>query len=341
MANIEQTFARFLFSEGRRTVNNCSKKTLTLTKPVKVITHIHPDTDAWACAWLLRDYYPEEVSVELGFVPAGTRLPEDDPDWEEYKIIHVDTGGGKFDQHGKELDHSSSFELLANGLGYRGDVAVEKLIVMTNNADNARTMDPTSIHYLISALHFSCKASAWKYEKEVDWAMVLDRVFFILDTMASKWRADAAVALKFDNSENIETLANGLRFCALTASPGLRHEAYQRGADVVVWVAPAKGGFYPAVQVNENCKADLTPLIALLRSEEARCRGVDTSKLNLEQFRSVKGIPGWFLHDSRRFLGSGTKSHPLTGDDLTKMKAAAFKNVARNALSEIEFGSRT
>jgi len=301
----------------------------TPAKPIKVFMHWHPDTDAWLCFWLLTNHQPEGSEVKLGFVKAGTRLPEDDPDWEQFEVIHVDTGGGKFDQHGKELKHSSSFELVANELGYRGDAAIEQFIVMANNADNARTMDPTSIHYLISALPSVCKASERQYEREVDWALVLDRVFFIFDTMASKWRVEAEVAAKFDRLETIQTLPNGLTFCALS-TPGSRHAAYERGVDVVAWISPTKGG-----------KADLTSLIALLRREEASCRGIDITGLDLEQFSQVEGIPGWFLHDSLRFLGSGTKSHPLEGSDLTQIKAKVFFGLVRDALSEIEFEERT
>lgn len=309
-------------------------------KPIRIITHQHPDTDAWLCAWLLCCNNPGR-DCTLDFVPAGTCLPDDHPAWKTHEVIHVDTGGGKYDQHGKELEDSSSFELLVEDLCMRGDAAVQKLLPLANAADNARPIDPTSIHFLFTALPYCMKVkSGRKWEKRPDWAEIANNVFFVLDTMAAKWRADAKTTERFKRIAQIETLPNGLRFCALPNEPGLRVAAYDAGADVVAWTAPTNGGFNPAVQVSEAAAADLTPLIGKLRAAEAELRAVDVNGCDINQFREVPGIPGWFLHDSRRFLGSGTKTHPLTGDDLTKIKATIFFMIVRGELGKIEFGTR-
>jgi len=301
-------------------------------RPILVVGHVTPDTDVWLCAWLIRNHYTE-ATMSIALVPSGNRLEKYAPEWKTHRVFHVDTGGGWFDQKGKELKGSSSFALVAQELGYENDPAVQKLLPMINAVDNAKQIDPTSIHYLVTALQYKFRTGS-----KTDWNMVQEYAFLVFDTMAEKWRADARTAKKFDAEATVETLPNGMTFCALLNKPGLRHAAFASGVDVVAWIAPVPGGFHPAVQTNSESEKDidLTGVVVKLREDEAEVRHVRTDGLKLDSFQAVIGLAGWFLHDSLRLILCGSKTHPLEEEELTRLKAARFFTTVRRALGEIE-----
>lgn len=82
-----------------------------------IVTHIFPDLDAIASVWLLRRFDQDFEEAELKFVPAGSSLEgssvDSDPD-----IVHVDTGGGRFDHH-QENKRNCAAELVFNYLKSR------------------------------------------------------------------------------------------------------------------------------------------------------------------------------------------------------------------------------
>lgn len=63
-----------------------------------IVTHKNPDPDAIASVWLLRKYHPDFSEAEVKFVPAGSTYQKNKPDVEG-KIVHIDTGFGRFDHH--------------------------------------------------------------------------------------------------------------------------------------------------------------------------------------------------------------------------------------------------
>ena len=324
-----------------KTMNNRRPKH---EKPVLVVTHEHPDTDAWLCVWLLMEHYAERPDIQLSFVRAGERLPDNDEHGKTHEVIHVDTGGGKYDQHGKGMGRfASSFQLVAEDLDKLEDPAVQKLLPLSKAADAATgDIDPTSIHYFFTALPFSCSCKQGGNKNKyghTDWGVVLDHVLFALETMANKWRHDAKAAEKFKRLARIEELTNGVRFCPLNNQPGLRKHAYTQGANVTAWTAPQKGGFYPAVQVGDKSKLDLSPVVAALRAEEARVRHIDTTGLDLSSVGKLSEIPGWFLHDTRRLVGCGTRTHPLSLEEMTKIKASRFFEIVRIELEQFIISS--
>ncbi|OGD62874.1 hypothetical protein A2160_05830 [Candidatus Beckwithbacteria bacterium RBG_13_42_9] len=63
-----------------------------------IITHLNPDPDAIAAAWLLKRFDPQLSDAEVEFVPAGETYQKQKVD-SDANIIHVDTGFGRFDHH--------------------------------------------------------------------------------------------------------------------------------------------------------------------------------------------------------------------------------------------------
>ena len=64
----------------------------------RIITHVNPDLDAIASAWLIQKFLPGWEEAEISFCQAETtfdnKLVDSDPD-----ILHVDVGLGKLDHH--------------------------------------------------------------------------------------------------------------------------------------------------------------------------------------------------------------------------------------------------
>ncbi|MFN3374909.1 MAG: hypothetical protein ACK44M_15270, partial [Chloroflexus sp.] len=65
--------------------------------PLTIVGHLAPDLDCLTAIWLLMRFGPAK-DADLQFVPAG-RTWRDQPVDSDPHIIHVDTGGGRFDHH--------------------------------------------------------------------------------------------------------------------------------------------------------------------------------------------------------------------------------------------------
>lgn len=63
-----------------------------------IVTHLSPDLDAIASAWLIKKYLDGWDNAQIKLVPSGTTLDNQLPDSNK-NVIHVDTGLGKFDHH--------------------------------------------------------------------------------------------------------------------------------------------------------------------------------------------------------------------------------------------------
>jgi hypothetical protein len=88
-----------------------------------IVTHIFPDLDAIASIWLLRRFDPDFEEAGVDFVPAGKSLNNESVD-SDPEIVHVDTGGGRFDHH--QLDERNcAAELVFNYLKSRELIALK------------------------------------------------------------------------------------------------------------------------------------------------------------------------------------------------------------------------
>jgi hypothetical protein len=75
-----------------------------------IVGHLHPDLDCLAAIWMLRRWGGMEAAA-LRFVPAGNSL-DGRPADSDPRIVHVDTGGGRFDHHRTNNPHLSAAELV-------------------------------------------------------------------------------------------------------------------------------------------------------------------------------------------------------------------------------------
>jgi hypothetical protein len=100
-----------------------------------IVGHLHPDLDCLAAIWILRRWGGLQ-EARLRFVPAGETLgglPVDvDPE-----VIHVDTGGGRFDHH-RTNDHQLSAAELVRRATAPGDEVLARMIRNVTLIDHAQ-----------------------------------------------------------------------------------------------------------------------------------------------------------------------------------------------------------
>jgi len=113
-------------------LNNVTMKT--------IVAHLSPDLDAITSCWLVKRFMPDWKNAQIKFVPAGTTLDNKSPD-ENPEIIHVDTGGGRFDHH-QTNNHTSAtklvFEFLLNNklIRSRDEKALQRIIDFVTDIDH-------------------------------------------------------------------------------------------------------------------------------------------------------------------------------------------------------------
>ncbi len=100
-----------------------------------IVGHLAPDLDCIAAIWILVRFGGIS-NAELQFVPAGETLNRQPPDSVE-RIIHVDTGGGRFDHHQRHQPDICAAELVRRAVAPH-DPILERLTSQVNHIDHAR-----------------------------------------------------------------------------------------------------------------------------------------------------------------------------------------------------------
>lgn len=290
-----------------------------------LVGHKWPDTDVWLCLWLAKKFVRKTEKAEIIFVRSGETLPgfNGDP-----SVLHFDTGGGSYDQHGKGLKRTSSAMLLAERLEVQDDPGLKALLVLTIAVDNVEEISPTNLHYVVEGLPRIHRGA----DNQPDWALVQKTVFDMFDivygqeTGRQRSRADVSKFGKF------HILPNDLRYAEILGQPRLRDAAFQEGADVVLWTQRRNGGFYVGVQVNRRSRVILSSVAASLRRAEGKARGT-----SVEGDLTFVGQGGtsWFLHDSLKLVLCGSKTHELTEDEFTRLTVQQICQTVREALERV------
>lgn len=105
-----------------------------------IVTHVNPDLDAIAAAWLLVRYGGSDFhKASFAFVPAGCRFQNEDNN-----VVHVDTGLGKFDHHQEDRGQEDTcaaklvFEWLVEKKDIGDQEALQRLVSLVNDSDHFR-----------------------------------------------------------------------------------------------------------------------------------------------------------------------------------------------------------
>ncbi len=120
-----------------------------------IVTHKNPDLDAIGSVWLLKKYGGKEFeNAKVIFVKAGDTFRKAEADIDE-DIVHVDTGGGRFDHH-DTAEKTAAAELVYKDLLERHKVEEEdvalvrvvKFLVETDHFGAFHWPEPTNDRYL-------------------------------------------------------------------------------------------------------------------------------------------------------------------------------------------------
>jgi hypothetical protein len=256
-----------------------------------IVTHFSPDIDAITACWLIKRYLPGWNQAKIEFVAAGSTLDKEQPDINP-KIIHVDTGMGKFDHH-QVNDYTSASLLVFNYLVKKNLVkdrslaALKRMIDQINGFDHfseSSFPDPTNDRYEFM-LHKIIEAGL--KNKLKDDFLITETIFNLLDVVfniffkkilaedeinqgivfESKWGKCLAVSGK-----NEEVVKLGLK----------------SGFNLVIKKDPDAG--YIRIKTQPDKKFDLGPIYKKIIEKDK--------------------IGTWFLHVSHNMLLNSSSKNP-------------------------------
>ena len=255
--------------------------------PGTIVGHLAPDLDCLTAIWILARFGGASEAT-LVFVPTGSTLDQMAVD-SDPAIVHVDTGGGRFDHHHTADSSLSAAELMRREVAPRNE-ALHRLVDQVTRLDNAEAgggrvpiffnindliggynaLYPNRPHHV--ALAMQPNLDAW-YEHELR-QIRLEKAFARRTEFSTRW--GLGIAMQSDDG----------------ASSKL---AYGHGA--VLFAYRDRRG-YMGIAAKNQSDVDLEPVYVDLKR--------------------IDGAADWYLHPNHRLLLCGTpKSPPLQCSDLS------------------------
>ena len=249
-----------------------------------IVTHFCPDVDALSSIWVIKRFLSGWEKAEVRYVSAGEtwegKAPDEDPN-----MIHVDTGLGRFDHHGKKEFNSatslcSNFVLTQRDFKELDREALVRMVGVITEIDNGQEIswpEAESDRYEFMLNNFFDER-----EDSVEFGLtVLDSIF-----QAFKKKIKAEEILEED----------GIVF----ESKWGRAIAVETANDNVLTVGQRQG--YVLV-VKKN------PKTGFLRIYGRWDKDIDLTEV-YEKFKKEDPEATWYLHPSRCLLLNGSKANP-------------------------------
>lgn len=249
-----------------------------MERQTTIVGHLSPDLDCLTAIWILIRFGDAE-GADLHFVPAGSTLHGEHADAIP-QVIHVDTGGGRFDHHQRPSRSLCAAELVRRAIA-PNDGALERMVRQVCQIDNAvappgeqgffninaliagyNLMFPTRPHHVAEAM--LPNLDAW-YEHEAR-QIRLESAFIHRIEFQTRW---------------------GLGIAMQSVDGGSSKLAYAQGA---VLYAYRDGRGWMGIAAQSRSSVDLSPVYRDLQRVD---RGAD-----------------WYLHPSKRLLLCGSATSP-------------------------------
>jgi hypothetical protein len=270
-------------------------------QPTTIVGHLAPDLDCLTAIWILIRF-GGATNADLQFVPAGATIGQQPADADP-QIIHVDTGGGRFDHHRSAARNLCAAELVRREIA-PDNLALERLVHQVCQLDNATApagehgffninsliagynlLYPTRPHHVAYAMQPNL--DAW-YEHEIR-QIRLETAFAQRIEFQTSW--GLGIAMESDDG-------------------GSSRLAYRHGA-VLFAYRDAHGWMGIAAQARSS---------------------VNLSTVYTD-LRQVDGDADWYLHPNKRLLLCGTpKAPPRVPSRLT------LSELVRVIQGEVMFG---
>lgn len=258
-----------------------------------IVGHLAPDLDCLTAIWILVRFGGACDAV-LQFVPAGETLHHRPPDADPH-VIHVDTGGGRYDHHSSADRGLCAAELVRRTVA-PDDEALERLVEQVNQIDHASASPASHGFFNVNALIAGYNLLFPHRPHHVAYAMLpnLDAWY---EHEARQIRLEDAFArrIEFDTPW-------GLGIAMDSDDGGSSKLAYRYGA--VLYAYRNRHGWM-GIAAQSRSNVDLT--------------------LVYDDLRTVDRDADWYLHPGKRMLLCGTPKAPpralsrLTLDELVRV----------------------
>ena len=314
-----------------------------------LVVHRHPDVDAWLCLWIASKFIQETKGANIVFVNSGETLNGDDQN--DLSVLHFDTGGGEYDQHGKGLERSSSAFLLVIRKGLDQIPGILPLLELSIAVDNIDPVPPTSIHYSIEGYAFLLRHE----DGSTDWDKVKERVFELFDIVFGQETQRVQSREQLNRYANQIALPNGIHITNILWQPQLREAAFEEGAMVVIWTdslqrSVATGNVATRAEFNWARKL---PTFRKDEWERIFYTGIQRNRrfpqlfldrvaeeLDLAEARKRRVHPHdlpaiWFLHETKTLILNGSRTHEPAREEFTALTPTEIVGIVQRTLSFI------
>ncbi|GAB4210054.1 MAG: hypothetical protein OHK0022_42330 [Roseiflexaceae bacterium] len=243
-----------------------------------IVGHLAPDLDCLTAIWMLMRF-GDAAEAELHFVPAGATLNGQPPDANP-RIIHVDTGGGRYDHHQRASTTLSASELVRRALR-PSDMALERMVRQVTQIDTATAAPSEHGFFNISALIAGYNLLFPTRPHHVAYAMLPN-----LDAWYEHELRQVRLEQAFSHRIEFHTRW-GLGIAMESQDGGSSKLAYGCGA---ILYAYRDGHGWMGIAAQSRSKVDLTPVY--------------------RDLRKLDGEADWYLHPNHRLLLCGTAKSP-------------------------------
>ncbi len=210
-----------------------------------IVMHHHPDLDAIGAGWLLVRFREQDFGqAGFAFVPAGQTYKQTIVDLDP-NVVHVDTGGGKFDHHDSKRTHLSATLLVYQDLvkhqpRLSEDEALGLLVDFINEIDHfGEYYWPEPLHpryaFILSNVTTSLHALNRFSNEEV-----VDLVFTYLDASYQYLKDFVKAKTEISQGQKFESLW-GQSLAVKSGADSLMKIAQMMGFNLVVRQDPKTG----------------------------------------------------------------------------------------------------
>ena len=256
-----------------------------------IVTHKNPDLDAIGSVWLFKRFGKEEFkNAEVGFVRAGDTYRKAPAD-EDERVIHVDTGMGKFDHHQTDQRTSAAQLVFEHLQKQRKDLArneaLKRVVAFLTETDHFAAFfwpEPTNDRYQFMLEQI---LNGFKLGGHGDDQALLRLGLTCLDGVYSMMKIVVEAEEELKKGKEFKTRF-GKALGILTQNDAVIKLGLKRGYKVVVRKDPEAG--------NIRIKAAPVPETDLTKTYKAVKK------------QDTEGT--WFFHSSRKMLLNGSSKRP-------------------------------
>jgi hypothetical protein len=250
-----------------------------LPTPATIVGHLAPDLDCLTAIWIFTRF-GGAMNAALAFVPSGETL-DGRPADADPRVVHVDTGGGRFDHHSRHDQHLSAAELVRRAVA-PNDPVLKRLVDQVTRSDNAQLRrDERPLFFNINDLISGFNALYPNRPQHVAEAMLpnLDAWY---EHEARQHRLDKVFERRMQFSTRW-----GMGIAMESEDGGSSRLAYGEGA---ILYAYRDGKGHMGIAAQSRSDVDLAPVYSDLMRVDS---GAD-----------------WYLHPNHRLLLCGTAKAP-------------------------------